>query len=86
MGEGGIPISFSVVDSNRAEQYQVLRQVRIQGLRDHLHELQGARGGFSAWVAGITRYGTRAVLMWMLNNPDELSGKMLIVVQWVDAD
>jgi len=47
---------------------------------------QGAGGGFSAWVASITRYGTGAALMWMLENPDELSGRMLIVVQWIDAN
>ncbi len=37
-------------------------------------------------VAGITRYGTRAALMWLLNHPDEANGKLLIVVEWVDAN
>ena len=42
--------------------------------------------GLTTWVAGVTRYGTGAALMWMLENPDELSGRMLIVVQWIDAN
>ena len=37
-------------------------------------------------VAGITRYGTRAGLMWLLNFPDQAEGKHLLVVEWVDSN
>ena len=37
-------------------------------------------------VAGVNRLGTRAALMWLLNHPDEANGKLLIVVEWVDAN
>ncbi|GEM_PF-2610834 len=37
-------------------------------------------------VAGVNRFGTRAALMWLLNHPDEASGKLLIVVEWIDAN
>ena len=37
-------------------------------------------------VAGINRFGTRAALMWLLHHPDKASGKLLIVVEWVDAN
>ncbi len=37
-------------------------------------------------VAGINRFGTRAALMWLLNHPSEMSGKVLVVVQWEDLN
>ncbi len=37
-------------------------------------------------VTGTSVVGTRAALMWLLNHPDEASGKLLIVVEWVDAN
>ena len=37
-------------------------------------------------VTGTSVVGTRAALMWLLNHPYEASGKLLIVVEWVDAN
>ncbi len=37
-------------------------------------------------VAGITRYGTRAGLTWLLNFPDQAEGKRLVVVEWIDSN
>ncbi len=34
------------------------------------------------WVAGITRYGTRAGLLWLLSNPDYVAEKGLVLVRW----
>ena len=37
--------------------------------------------GLTTWDAGLTRYGTGAALMWMLENPDEL-----MAVEWIDGN
>ncbi len=37
-------------------------------------------------VAGITRYGTRAGLLWLLDNYPYLRGKSLLVVEWMDIN
>ena len=37
-------------------------------------------------VAGITRYGTRAGLLWLLDNYPYLRGKSLLVVEWIDIN
>lgn len=37
-------------------------------------------------VAGITRYGTRAGLLWLLDNYPYLRGKSLLVVEWTDIN
>ncbi len=37
-------------------------------------------------VAGVNRFGTRAALMLLLNHPERVSGKLLIVVQWEDLN
>ncbi len=37
-------------------------------------------------VTGTSPTGTRAALMWLLNHPYEIEGKLLIVVEWVDAN
>ncbi len=37
-------------------------------------------------ATGTSPLGTRAALMWLLNHPFEASGKLLVVVEWVDAN
>ncbi len=34
------------------------------------------------WVGGITRFGTRAGLLWLLRNPDYVAEKGLVLVKW----
>ncbi len=43
-------------------------------------------GNFTTWVAGVTRYGTRTALMWLLNHPNEVKGHLLVAVEWVDSN
>jgi len=37
-------------------------------------------------IAGITRYGTRAGLLWLLQEYDVIAGKNLIVLEWIDLN
>jgi len=37
-------------------------------------------------VAGITRFGTRAGLLWLLNNKDEIKDATVIVLKWKDKN
>ena len=43
-------------------------------------------GGEVVRIAGVTRYGTRAGLMWLLNNPDAFLRGNLILLRWADSD
>ena len=37
-------------------------------------------------IAGITRYGTKAGLLWLLNNFSALDRERVILVKWVDLN
>ncbi len=37
-------------------------------------------------VAGLTRYGTRAALLYLLSYPDVVNGKILIILGWKDSN
>ncbi len=54
------------------------------GVRDYAVILLEADG--IVRIAGITRYGTRAGLIWMLREYDLMAGRRLIVVEWMDLD
>ena len=43
-------------------------------------------GHLTIRVAGTTRYGTRAALLYLLNHPEEVNGKVLVVVKWMDTN
>ncbi len=48
--------------------------------------LKCRNGYLTIKVAGITRYGTRAALLYLLSNPEEVNGKTLVVVRWMDTN
>ena len=54
------------------------------GVRDYAVILLEADGTIR--IAGITRYGTRAGLLWLLQEYDLMAGRSLIVIEWVDLD
>lgn len=54
------------------------------GVRDYAAILLEANG--TVRIAGITRYGTRAGLLWLLQEYDLTAGRSLIVVEWIDLD
>ena len=56
------------------------------GERDYGLIYLNCHENFTTWVAGVTRYGTRAALMWLLNHPDEMKSHLLVAVEWVDAN
>jgi len=58
----------------------------IEGERDYGLVYINCQGNFTTWVAGATKYGTRAALMWLLNHPDEMKGHILVAVEWVDLN
>ncbi len=37
--------------------------------------------GYTPRVAGVTKYGTRAALTWLLENPEEMRDKILVAVE-----
>ena len=37
-------------------------------------------------LEGITRYGTKAATLYMLNNVDTFLNAKAVVVEWMDAD
>ena len=41
---------------------------------------------FTTWAAGVTRYGTRAALMWLLNHPNDMKKHLLVAVEWIDSN
>ncbi len=43
-------------------------------------------GHLTIRTAGLTRYGTRAALLYLLNNPEDVDGKVLIVLGWKDTN
>ncbi len=43
-------------------------------------------GHLTIRVAGLTRYGTRAALLYLLNYPEDVNGKALIILGWKDAN
>jgi len=43
-------------------------------------------GQLTIRVAGLTRYGTRAALLYLLNHPEVVNGKVLIVLEWKDSN
>ncbi|GEM_PF-3120299 len=48
--------------------------------------LKCENGHLSIRLAGLTRYGTRAALLYLLNHPEEVSGKVLVVLGWKDTN
>ncbi len=54
------------------------------GVRDYAVILLEANG--TVRIAGITRYGTRAGLLWLLRDYDVTAGRSLIVVEWIDLN
>ncbi len=57
------------------------------GVRDYgLIYLSCSGDRLTIRVAGLTRYGTRAALLWLLNNPGGVDGKALVVVEWTDMN
>ena len=78
------------------EQYEVYFEGNVLRVKDQVYTAAYGEKDYGAIlldcdnmvvrVAGVNRFGTRAALMWLLNHPDEASGKLLIVVEWVDAN
>ena len=54
------------------------------GVRDYAAILLEEDG--TVRIAGITRYGTRAGLLWLLQEYDLTPGRGLIVIEWIDMD
>ncbi len=44
------------------------------------------KDGFRARVAGTTEQGTRAALVWVLENYRDMVGKTLVVIEWKDVN
>ncbi len=44
------------------------------------------KGNYTTRVAGITKVGTRAALMWLLENQWKMREKILVVVEWQDSN
>ncbi len=44
------------------------------------------KGDHSTRVAGVTKRGTRAALMWLLENQSYMRGKIVVVVEWQDSN
>ena len=53
------------------------------GERDYAVILVDAENG-QVRIAGITRYGTRAGLLWFLGNYDYVAGNDIVVLEWID--
>ena len=43
-------------------------------------------GSMVVRVAGVTRYGTRAGLMWLMDHPDAFSEGNNVLLRWMDSD
>ncbi len=56
------------------------------GVKDYGLIYINCQGNFTTWVAGVTRYGTRSALMWLLNHPDEMKSHLLVAVEWTDSN
>ncbi len=83
--------SVGVTFARRGGYYVALRALGVEfaadyGVRDYcviaLTEGQVIR------IAGITRYGTMAGLLYLLNNPNifDLSGDGILLLRWVDTN
>ncbi len=48
--------------------------------------LWGGDGGYDLYAAGVTRYGTRACLLWSLENPSVLWGRNFALLSWSDSN
>ncbi len=72
LGEGRITMNNSMFISDEHRDFGIV----------HLT----CEGGFNARLAGTTKVGTRAALIWVLENRWKLVDKTLVVVGWNDTD
>ncbi len=77
---------FDVRLTNRSLTIKTVEYQAEWGKKDYGLVYINCGGNFTTWVAGVTRYGTRAALMWLLNHPDQMKSHLLVAVEWVDTN